>query len=83
MRLRNKQIGPFIKKVETAYSSQVWNIKEGVLCDRREEQTTTSAQLKVLFVKEADSTVNFFSWPKRIYDMRKFLKRCDKGDNSV
>ena len=48
-----------------------------------EEQNTTSAQLKVLFVKETDSPVYLVTWPKRIHDMGKLHKDCDKGDHSI
>ena len=47
------------------------------------EWTTTSAQLKDLFVKEVDSPVTFVKWTKYACYMREFLKLRVKGDYSV
>ena len=48
-----------------------------------EEWNTTSAHLKILFMKEVDSLVHIIMWPKWTCDMREFLKHCDKGDHFV
>ena len=42
------------------------------------EWTTSSALLKVLFVKEVDSLVHLVTWPKVTCDVGEFLKHCYK-----
>ena len=42
-----------------------------------------SGQLKVLFMKEAESQVLLVTWPKLTCDVGEFLQHCDKGDRPV
>ena len=43
-----------------------------------EEQNTTSAQLKVLFVKMSDSPAPVVTWSKWIIDVGEFLKHMSR-----
>ena len=78
MYLKNKQKSPYSKKGGNHLLFSVLESKCGRLHEpATEEQTTTSAQLKVTLVKEVDSSVRLVMYPKKTCDVGEFLKHCD------